>query len=192
MKTRQDPARSGITRRELLLKMGSGLVALTVSSSWGEITPAQARAARLALRNLSVAEGRTLEAWGDVLLPGAREAGITNYVDDQLSRDNPSFILKYLDYVGSYLKFYRQGLHSLERYSRTRYGRSFARLTSEQQVDLVRALSQQSPRGWSGPPAPLLYFVTRNDAVDVYYGTVEGFAKLDIPYMAQLLPPAKW
>jgi hypothetical protein len=172
--------------------MGSGLVAITVHSVWGEISPAQARARGMALHTLNATQGRTLETLGDVLLPGAREAGIAHYVDDQLRRDNPLFILKYMDYVGSYTAFYSEGLRSLERQSSIRYQRSFLAISREQQEELVRALSQNSPPGWNGPPAPLFYFVTRNDAIDVVYGTPEGFEKLNFPYMAHIRPPERW
>jgi len=181
-----------ITRREMLARMGTGLVAITVSSAWGQISPAEARAKGVALCNLSAAEGRTLEALGDILLPGAREAGIAHYVDDQLSRENPLFVLKYMDYVGSYTEFYKQGLQSLERLSLARHGEPFDMSTIEQKAMLVREISQKNPGGWSGPPAPLFYFVARNDAIDVYYGTPEGFEKLGIPYMAHIMPTQKW
>lgn len=176
----------------MLAKMGTGLVAITVSSVWGQISPSQARAKGVALRNLTTVEGRTLEALGDILLPGASEAGIAHYVDDQLSRENPLFVLKYMDYVGSYTEFYKQGLQSLERQSLANHGQPFDTSTLEQKVALVREISQKNPDGWSGPPAPLFYFVTRNDAVDVYYGTTRGFEKLAIPYMAHIIPPQKW
>ncbi len=180
-----------MTRRELLHRIGSSLVAITVSSPWGPISPAKARANGVPLRNLSFVEARILEALGDVLLPGAREAGLAHYVDDQLGRGSPLLFLKYMDYDGSHVEFYKQGLQSLERQSLLRQGHAFG-ANGEQDVALVRELSQRDPPGWSGPPAPLFYFVTRNDAVGVYYGTPDGFEKLAIPYMPHIVPPAKW
>ena len=32
----------------------------------------------------------------------------------------------------------------------------------------------------------------RSDAVDVVYGTPEGFAKLGVPYMPHIMPPTSW
>jgi hypothetical protein len=50
-----------------------------------------------------------------------------------------------------------------------------------------------SPAGWAGGvPAPLFYFGLRSDAIDVVYGTVDGFAKLGIPYMPHILPTTAW
>ena len=144
------------------------------------------------LRHLSPAAGETLEALGDTLLPGAAAAGIAHYVDDQLGRENPLLFLKYMDWTGRYLDFYRDGLGSLERYSAARFGRSFTRASPDQKPALVREFAAATPSGWTGPPAPLFYFVTRNDALDVYYGTAEGLAKLQIPYMPHIVPPAKW
>lgn len=180
------------TRRELLTRMGTGLVAITVSSAQGQISPERARARGEALRQLSDEEGRTLEALGDVLLPGAAAAGIAQYVDDQLSSPAPMLMLKYVDFPGPFADFYQQGLRALDNLGRARHGRPFRELSSAQKLDLVREVSQMNPPEWTGPPAPLFYFVTRNDAVDVYYGTQEGFERLNIPYMAHILPRRQW
>jgi hypothetical protein len=188
----KDSGPSEITRRELLGRVGSGLLILTVSTPWGELTPAEARAKGASFKNLTAEEVALLEELGDVLLPGAGEAGVAHYVDDQLSRRDPLLFLKYMEYPASHLEFYRQGLAALERLSQLRHGGPFARASQEQKVAAIRELSQKNPEGWNGPPAPLLYFVVRNDAVDVYYGGEEGFARLQIPYMPHLPPPAKW
>ena len=45
---------------------------------------------------------------------------------------------------------------------------------------------------WVGPPASYVLFVLRADALDVTYGTPEGFEKLGIPYMAQIKPDKPW
>lgn len=176
----------------MLTQLVTGLSFVTVQTLWGAISPALARAKDLALRNFSAAEGRTLESLGDVLVPGAREAGIAHYVDDQLSRQDCLLFLKYIDYDGSYLEFYKQGLRSLERNSVARFSRAFNDIALDQKIELIREFSQRSPADWPGPPAPLFYFVVRNDAVDVYYGTKTGFERLGIPYIALTKPPAEW
>ena len=180
------------TRREFLTGVGSRFVALSIATSYGAISPAEARAKRVSLQVLSESEGRTLEALGDVLLPGSAGAGIAHYVDSQLASKTPLLILSYMDFPMPFVEFYRQGLASLEDVALARHGRSFPELPSSQKTALVREISQKNPPGWSGPPAPLFYFVTRNDAVDVYYGTQEGFARLNIPYMPHIVPPEKW
>ena len=194
MKRRKDISYGGITRRELLGKMAAGLTFITVNSIWGPISPAEARARGAQLSNLTTAEAATLEALGEALVPGARAAGIAYYVDDQLGRHDPLLFLKYTDYIDlSYLEFYRRGLKSLQDLSASRYGRAFDPIDPLQKTSLIRELSQSDPAGWGGlPPAPLFYFVTRNDAVDVVYGTPEGFRKLGVPYMALLAPAKNW
>ncbi len=185
--------RSGeTTRREILARMGAGLVAITVNSACGGMSPAEARERGMALARLSDSEGRVLEALGEVLLPGAAEAGIAHYVDDQLASDRPLLMLKYLDYPGEWLAFYQQGLAALDQVSQARHGRSFAEISGEQRTAIVAEAAQKNPAEWSGPPAPLFYFALRSDAVDVVYGTKEGFERLKVPYMAHIEPAEKW
>jgi hypothetical protein len=194
----QRPSRFGeitaplISRRLLLAQMAAGAAALAVNSACGHISPRLARAEGVQLNHLADAEGQTLEALGDTLLPGAAEAGIAHYVDDQLGRDNPLLFLKYVDWTGGYAAFYKAGLAALERYSRERNGKSFVSSSSEERTDLVGEISRASPIGWNAAPAPLFYFVTRNDAVDVFYGTPEGLQRLAVPYMPHIVPPQKW
>ena len=45
---------------------------------------------------------------------------------------------------------------------------------------------------WIGPPASYAMFVLRADALDVTYGTPEGFENLGIPYMAHITPEQLW
>jgi len=187
-----DSSNTDQQRREALAKMGTGLVAISVSTAWGQVSPQKARASGAVLKRLTTLEGKNLEALGDVLLPGAARAGIAHFVDDQLGSPTPLLMLRYVDYPVPFLDFYRQGLGSLENLSRTRHAKSFSALSLEQKVEIVREVSRENPSGWSGPPAPLFYFVTRGDAVDVCYGTQEGFKRLNIPYLGHILPTKKW
>jgi hypothetical protein len=192
MASAKDLGNADITRRDLFSKAGTGLMALTVMTVWGEIPPAEARAKAAPFHNLTSTEGTTLEAFGDVLLPGSREAGIAHYVDDQLGRPESLLFVKYMEYPAPQIDFYRQGLASLDHLCQARLSCPFASALAEQRVEIVKEISQKIPDGWNGPPAPLFYFVVRNDAMDVYYGTEEGFNRLQIPYMPHLPPPAKW
>jgi len=180
------------TRRDLLRRMGAGLLSLTVSTIWGEMSPAQAQERGAPLRTLSDAEGLTLATLGDVLLPGAAQAGIGHFVDDQLGREHPLLLLRYLDFPAPLVDVYRQGLRSIEHLSGARYKKSFDNLSSEQRIALVSEISKGDPAEWDGPPAPLFYFATRADAIDVFYGTQEGFKRLAVPYMEHILAPAEW
>jgi hypothetical protein len=192
METTEDPNRNGVSRRNLVTGLGAGSVIVMVGGLAAPISSASDEPESLVARHLSTAECRTLEALGDTLLPGAADAGMAGYVNQHLGRPVPLLFLKYMDYPGSLVEFYKTGLHALDEISETRYSRGFAELAAAQQFDLIRDLSEKTPAGWSGPPAPLFYFVTRNDAADVYYGTPQGFEKLGVPYMALKQPPANW
>ena len=183
---------NALTRRDVVGAIGAGLIAANAAGSESLLEAADSQSQAGTPRNFSPAECRILEALGDTLLPGAAEAGIARYIDDQLSREMPLLFLSYMDYAGPYVDFYKNGLKALDEESRTRYGESFTALDSEKNTALIRDLSQQDPPGWQGPPAPLFYFVTRNDAVDVYYGTPQGFDRLGVPYLAMIDPPSKW
>lgn len=183
---------NALTRRDVVGAIGAGLIAANAAGSESLLEAADSQSQAGTPRNFSPAECRILEALGDTLLPGAAEAGIARYIDDQLSREMPLLFLSYMDYAGPYVDFYKNGLKALDEESGKRYGQSFTALDSEKKTALIRNLSQQDPPGWQGPPAPLFYFVTRNDAVDVYYGTPQGFDRLGVPYLAMIRPPSKW
>ncbi|HEX2138906.1 MAG TPA: gluconate 2-dehydrogenase subunit 3 family protein, partial [Woeseiaceae bacterium] len=89
--------------------------------------------------------------------------------------------------------FYRNGLGALESAARTSYGNSFVSLDAGRQRELVGLMGREEPPGWKGgPPAPFFFFVLRNDALDVTYGTVAGFDELELPYRAHIAPPTRW
>src|SRR5438552_11514946 len=74
-----------IERRALLRGAAMGSLAFTVGGAEVFLTPRQARAQEVAFRTLTGAEVETLEAMGDGLVPGARAAGISHFVDQQIS-----------------------------------------------------------------------------------------------------------
>jgi len=53
-------------------------------------------------------------------------------------------------------------------------------------------MAADSLSDWVGPPASYVLFVLRADALDVTYGTPEGFENLGIPYMAHIMPEQPW
>ncbi|MCC7022769.1 MAG: gluconate 2-dehydrogenase subunit 3 family protein [Thermomicrobiales bacterium] len=141
---------------------------------------------------LTAEQSALLEAVGEVLLPGARDAGIANFVDVQLGRDDPMLMVRYFDWPGNLTDFYTRGLAALDKASKADNGAPFARAAPEQQTALMRKFLDDKVPGWDGPPAPLFYLAVRGDVVDVVYGTVEGFKRLDIPYMPHILPKEQW
>ena len=72
------------------------------------------------------------------------------------------------------------------------YGKSITELDQANAATLIESLRDGNVSGWNGPPPPLVYHFLRNDAVDVVYGTMEGFADLGIPYLAHIEPPRAW
>lgn len=178
-----------------MLKAGGGLI--LVAGAGGALvlmTPREARDSRAGLRALSQDEGRTMEALGETLLPGAREAGILHFVDSQLAAApaDSLLILRYFDWPPPYADFYKGGLAALDGLSRVMTGRRFAALTAAKAAEVVGAMASGQAKAWQGPPAQLFYMCARSDAVDVVYGTLEGFQKLGVPYMAHIEPDEKW
>ena len=91
-----------------------------------------------------------------------------------------------------YLDFYRPALAEISRVSKTVYGADIAELDQDGAKSLIESLRDGKVPDWNGPPPPLVYHALRNDAVDVVYGTMEGFADLGIPYLAHIEPPRAW
>ena len=48
-------------------------------------------------------------------------------------------------------------------------------------------MRQNKIEGWQGPAGGFVYFVLRSDAVDVVYGTMEGYESLGVPFMPHSL-----
>jgi hypothetical protein len=186
------PLGPALSRRALVARTGASLAGLSIATALGRMTPAQAHAAQVPLTTLSDPEAEALAALGDALLPGAREAGIVEYVDSQLEADQPLLMYRYLDVPIPTTDFYRGALAALDAYAVAQHGQPFAGCAPEQQGAVIGAIATDQAEGWQGPPGSLVYFVVRGDALDVVYGTMDGFAKLGVPYMAHIEPTARW
>lgn len=186
------------SRRSFLQGAGLGLLTFTLAGTDVLLTPRQARARGADFRVLGEHEIALLEALGDVLVPGAAQAGIAHFVDQQLGVDPDDCLLmaRYLNVEPPYAGFYRAGLKAIDELSRRQLERPFASVDEASAIDVVRSFAQATPPAWppegEAPPAPLVYLLLRSDAVDVVYGTVEGFGQLNIPYMPHILPPRNW
>jgi hypothetical protein len=173
---------------------GVCLLTFTLSGCEARLTPAQARAAKVPFHTLAADEVTTVNALGETLLPGSAVAGLAHYLDHQLSGDpaHSMLMIKYLGVPAPFDAFYRGGLRATETAAQALYGKTFADLNSQQAGALVTQMSTGHVDGWLGPPSALFYFVLRNDAVDVVYGTQPGFELLGVPYMAHIAPPSRW
>lgn len=119
---------------------------------------------------------------------------MAHYIDHQLAADPADCLLmiKYLRVDPPYASFYRAGLEAARATALQRFGKSPAELGLPQRNQLLEQMAAGELEAWRGPPAPLLFFVLRNDAVDAMYGTPSGFERLDVPYMAHIPPPKPW
>jgi hypothetical protein len=187
-----------ITRRTLL-QSGASICAAPWAylPTRGSATPppdTRARSGAGALRTLSREQARTLEALGEVLLPGSAREGLAAYIDRQLAvplRES-MLMIRYLGVRPPFAEFYRTGLAAVDGAAKGQFGAGFDGITAARARALVSQMADGNVAGWSGPPAGLFYFVLRSDAVDVVYGTQSGFAKLAVPYMPHIVPPTPW
>lgn len=181
-------SRHGLSRKEFL--GGSvGMGALVLSGGW--LAPGPVRPGRA--RPLAAGQTATLEAWCELLVPGAAAGDVGRFVNDQLALPHAEakLMLRFVSWPPPYVDFYRSGLAALDGASRELFGGRFVALATDQQTT-VRDRVLAGTVAWSAPPAGLFYFVTRGDAVDVVYGTVEGFARIDYPYQALVAPRRRW
>jgi len=183
-----------IKRRALLKGAAAGALAFTAGGAELLLTPRAARAQGVPLCTLNAAQAQTLDALGEALVPGARQAGISHFVDQQISIPPEEALLeaRILNVRPPYANFYRAALGAVDGASQKVKGRSFAQLSEEEQRSLIGDIRQNKIDGWQGPPAPFVYLILRSDAVDVVYGTMDGYANLGIPYMAHIAPTKRW
>ena len=183
-----------VERRVFMKGAAAGAVTVSVAGIDWLLDARNAHAQGSPFRILTMAEVTTFEALGETLLPGARAAGIAHFVDRQLSLPPEEALLeaRILNVKPPYVNFYRASIGALDRAARTAHGKGFGELDAAQRHDLVDLMRQARIVGWQGPPAPLVYAVVRSDAVDVVYGTMEGYATLGIPYMAHIPPKQRW
>jgi hypothetical protein len=181
-------------RRAFMKGVGIGVLAFTVGGRELLLTPRQAHAQGVPLRTLTTAQGETLDAIGETLVPGAREAGISNFVDQQISIPPEEALLqaRILNVRPPFANLYHAALAAIDGASGKIKGRTFASLSPDEQHDFVDAMRQNKLDGWQGPPAPFVYMVLRSDAVDVVYATMDGYAALGVPYMPHIAPTTRW
>src|SRR2546428_11818467 len=181
-------------RREFMRGAAIGALAFTIGGVEVLLTPRAARAQGVTLRLLKPDEVETLEALGETLVPGARAAGIAHFIDQQISVPAEEALLeaRILNVRPPYANFYRAAIGAIDRASHAQSGRRFAWLASSEQRDFVNLMRQNKVESWQGPPGGFVYFVLRSDAVDVVYGTVEGYEGLGIPYMPHIVPVKRW
>jgi hypothetical protein len=181
-------------RRVFLKGASMGVLAFTVGGVEVLMTPGQARARAVPYRLLGGEEAETIEALGEALVPGAREAGIAHFIDQQVSVPPGEALLeaRIVNIKPPFLNFYRAAIGAVDKASNRSGGKRFAALSATEQHDFIDQLRQNKIEGWQGPPAGQVYFVLRSDAVDVVYGTMEGYESLGVPYLPHIAPDKRW
>lgn len=182
------------SRRAFLKSSGLGVLAFAAGKQLLWLTPAEAKSRGLPHHTLTEFEVSVLEKLGDIFLPGAADAGLTYFLDNQLATvsEESLLMLKYLGVNPPYIDFYRSAIQAIDSASRKIHKRPFFDLDQQQTEKFVAATATSNPDGWQGPPAPLFYFILRSDAIDVVYGTEAGFKRLGIPYQAHITPAKPW
>lgn len=183
-----------VGRRDFMRGAALGALAFTVGGAQVLLTPREARARGVPYRLLAANEAETLEAIGDTLVPGARDAGIAHFIDYQVSVPAEEALLeaRILNVRPPYANFYKAAIGAIDKAAAASSDQRFAWLPTDAQREFVNLMRQNKLQGWQGPPAGFVYFVLRSDAVDVVYGTVEGYEALDIPYQAHIMPLKRW
>jgi hypothetical protein len=181
-------------RRAFLKGAGMGVLAFTVGGATVMMTPGEARAQGVPFRLLKAAEADTLEALGEALVPGAKQAGVAHFIDQQVSVPPGEALLeaRQLNVKPPFINFYRAAIAAVDKAAETRGGRRFAALGPDDQHAFIDAMRQNKIDGWQGPPGGFVYLVLRSDAVDVVYGTMEGYESLGVPYMPHIAPDRRW
>ena len=182
-------------RRGFMQGAAVGALAFTVGGVEVLLLPSEARAQKIPLKVLAADEARRLEAVSETLVPGAREAGIAHFVDQQCSVPPHEALLSIR--IGNvrppFVNFFRAALTEIDRQCSDKHGKPFAALTPDEQHDFIALMRVGKHPDWKGPPPQqAIYGSFRANAVDVVYGTVQGFERLGVPYMPLVAPKARW
>jgi hypothetical protein len=184
-----------IRRRTFVRGAAAGALAFTVGGAEVLLLPREARAQKVPLNVLNADEAARLEAVSETPVPGARDAGIAHFVDQQCSVAPHEALLaiRISNVRPPFVNFYRAALNEIDRQCNTAHGKPFAQLTPQEKTAFIGTMRVGKHADWKGPPPQqAIYGAFRADGVDVVYGTVEGFERLNIPYMAHILPTARW
>ena len=186
---------SEIERRALMKGAALSALAFSVGGTQVLLSPRAAHAQNIPFRTLSPEQVETLEALGDTLVPGAKQAGISHFVDQQLSIPHGEALLeaRILNVRPPYANFYRAALGAVDKASQAKYGdKKFVQLSGDERHEFVDLMRQNKIEGWQGPAGPFVYLIMRSDAVDVVYSTMDGYEALGVPYMAHIAPERRW
>ena len=183
-----------IGRRGFVKGATLGALSFTMGGVEVLLSAAEAKARGVPFRLLDAHQGETLEALGETLVPQARECGIAHFIDQQLSVPANECLLqaRIFNFRPPFAEFYRTAITAVDGASNKMFGRNFAQFSAAEQRQFVDLMRQNKVEDWTGPPGALVYSALRADAVDVVYGTMEGYEALGIPYMPHIPPEKRW
>jgi gluconate 2-dehydrogenase gamma chain len=171
---------SNESRRDFLKTAVAGAGAVATA---GVAPPAAAQNAPMQMDHgaglgafFNLEESATIAAFTERLMPdapgkpGAREAGVLNYID--------------LALAGAYSdmqEFYRHGLTQLDAYARKTHNAAFTRLSAAQQDEIITALEANKADGFTWPTARDFFNTLRTHTMegmfaDPIYGGNKDFA----------------
>ena len=172
-----------ISRRGLIAS-GSATSLFLVAGKWLSISPAEAQSLGFDPQILSTEQADNIAILADALVPGAKVSGIAPYIDAQLYAGQESLLIA--KYMGvdppNQPNFYRTASNNTAR----------ELATGMKPSELIEKMFEDSLPDWIGAPAPYVLAVVRADALDVTYGSPEGFQTLGVPYMAHIMPESIW
>ena len=147
----------------------------------------------VSFRTFSEGQGNTYAAWCGLLAVGAAAAGVAHFADKYISDPyEQSLLLSRFLVTPPLSGFYLAGIAGIDQESQARCGGPFLSLGRDTQMEVVDAAARSKTQAWSTPDPFLFYLVSRSDAVDVVYGTEQGFESLGYPYQAHILPTKPW
>jgi len=169
------------SRRELFRIIGSSLVLSAAGS--GVLSPALAQhvhAEIAAVKSLSAGPNYvpkkftrhnflTLKKLGDIIIPGASDAGAAEFID---------FLSSHNDELAA---IFNGGFGWLDNYMQKTYGADFLDATVTQQTELLDKLAFEKNRTAETAPGVPFWTWTRNMVVDAYYTSPAGVK--DLGYM---------
>ena len=182
-----------IKRRDFMGGAALGALAFTVGGAQILLTAREARAQGVPFRLLKAGEAETIEALGETLVPGARRRAsrISSIISFRYPRRRRCS--KRASSTSSRRTAISTAPPRRDRSRRARPAtaadlRSLMRRSSA----VRRPDAPEQVEGWQGPRRIVRLSAARSDAVDVVFGTMEGYAGLGIPYMPHIAPDKRW
>lgn len=184
-----------LSRRRLLAAGGGMMIAFMINGHEHLLSPSAARAQGMPVDPFTDRQAATLTRLGNILAVDAGDGGLAHFISAQLRKSaaDSLLMLRYFDVPPPHAPFYTAGLAALDTAARKRHGAAFVDIDDTRAEALVKDMGADGIDGWDGgAPASFFYFVVRADAIDVAYGTMDGFARIGVPYMAHIDPDPAW